>query len=51
MFGDGVHNDIHTIFAEQLDPWLSHASSEFWSTRLHYFKKGLYLQGGMVGDA
>ena len=47
MFGLGKHPDIESIFERELAPFLSQTSLRFWSTRLHYFKDGLYYQGGM----
>lgn len=48
MFGEGRHPRIKQLFETKLAPFLSQKSYEFWSTRLWYFKQGLYYQGGMV---
>jgi betaine lipid synthase len=48
MFGEGRHPRIEEIFERQLGPFLSQKAYNFWSTRLFYFKQGLYYQGGMV---
>lgn len=50
MFGEGRHPDIDRLFETRLAPFLSHKAFSFWSTRLWYFKEGLYYQGGMVSD-
>jgi betaine lipid synthase len=48
MFGEGRHPRIEQLFEAKLAPFLSEASLKFWQSRLWYFKKGLYYQGGMV---
>lgn len=48
MFGEGRHPRIEQLFEAKLAPFLSEASLKFWRSRLWYFKKGLYYQGGMV---
>ena len=48
MFGEGRHPDIDRLFETRLAPFLSQKAYNFWSTRLWYFKEGLYYQGGMV---
>ena len=47
LFGEGVHPHIEDIFEKKLAPFLSQTSNSFWSTRLWYFRDGLYYQGGM----
>ena len=42
------HPHIERLFESRLAPFLSQASYKFWRTRLHYFREGLYYQGGMV---
>lgn len=49
MFGEGRHPNINRLFETRLAPFLSQKAVNFWSTRLWYFKEGLYYQGGMVG--
>ncbi len=48
MFGEGRHPRIRELFDTRLAPFLSQKALNFWSTRLWYFKQGLYYQGGMV---
>ena len=48
MFGEGKHPRIEELFERRLGPFLSQKAYNFWSTRLFYFKEGLYYQGGMV---
>lgn len=48
MFGEGRHPNIDRLFETRLAPFLSQKAFNFWSTRLWYFKDGLYYQGGMV---
>lgn len=48
MFGEGKHADIQRVFNTTLSPFLSQSTYDFWAPRLHYFKSGLYYQGGMV---
>jgi betaine lipid synthase len=48
LFGEGRHPDIDRLFETRLAPFLSQKAYNFWSTRLWYFKEGLYYQGGMV---
>ncbi len=36
------------VYETHLAPFLSQTSNSFWSSRLWYFKQGLYFQGGMV---
>jgi betaine lipid synthase len=50
LFGEGKHADIDRLFETRLAPFLSQKAFSFWSTRLWYFKEGLYYQGGMVRD-
>ncbi|GAB4820256.1 hypothetical protein N2152v2_007302 [Parachlorella kessleri] len=47
LFGEGKHPHIERLFESRLAPFLSQASYKFWRTRLHYFREGLYYQGGM----
>eukprot|EP00884_Botryococcus_braunii_P001650 jgi/Botrbrau1/11486/Bobra.0360s0013.1 len=47
MFGEGRHPQIRRLFEAKLAPFLSEASLKFWKTRLWYFERGLYYQGGM----
>lgn len=49
MFGEGRHPDIKAIYDSKLAPFLTQASSNFWDSRLWYFEKGLYYQGGQGG--
>ena len=48
MFGEGKHPHIERIYAAKLAPFMSQTSHNFWKSRLHYFKTGLYYHGGMV---
>ena len=48
MFGEGRHPNIKAIYESKLAPFLTQASSNFWDSRLWYFNKGLYYQGGQV---
>lgn len=48
MFGEGRHPNIKQIYEAKLAPYLTQATGNFWSTRLWYFEKGLYYQGGQV---
>lgn len=48
MFGEGRHPNIKEIYDAKLAPFLTQASSNFWDSRLWYFEKGLYYQGGQV---
>lgn len=48
MFGEGRHPHIERLFETKLAPFLSQSANHFWSSRLWYFKRGLYYQGGMV---
>lgn len=48
LFGEGRHPNIERLFETRLAPFLSQKGYNFWSTRLWYFKEGLYYQGGMV---
>jgi betaine lipid synthase len=50
LFGEGKHANIERLFETRLAPFLSQKAFSFWSTRLWYFKEGLYYQGGMVSD-
>ncbi|CAG9467464.1 unnamed protein product [Pedinophyceae sp. YPF-701] len=47
LFGEGKHEDIERLYERELAPWLSENSLKFWNSRLHYFRGGLYYQGGM----
>lgn len=47
LFGEGKHANIERLFETRLAPFLSQKAFSFWSTRLWYFKEGLYYQGGM----
>ncbi|KAK9817757.1 hypothetical protein WJX72_001701 [[Myrmecia] bisecta] len=47
MFGEGVHPRIEEVYEQQLAPFLSQTAHSFWKHRLHYFRSGLYYQGGM----
>lgn len=49
LFGEGKHPHIERLFETRLAPYLTQKAYNFWSTRLWYFKQGLYYQGGMVG--
>ena len=51
MFGEGQHPHMPSLYARELAPWLSETANAFWSTRLWYFRSGLYYQGGMVRPA
>lgn len=51
MFGEGRHPDIKEIYETKLAPFLTQATGNFWSTRLWYFERGLYYQGGQVKDS
>ena len=48
MFGEGRHPDIARLFEHRLAPFMTQTSVQFWRKRLHYFRTGLYYQGGMV---
>ena len=48
MFGEGRHPHIEKLYETRLAPFLTQTSHTFWKTRLHYFRTGLYYQGGMV---
>ena len=48
MFGEGRHPDIARLFEHRLAPFMTQTSIQFWRKRLHYFRTGLYYQGGMV---
>ena len=48
MFGEGRHPHIERLYETRLAPFLTQTSHAFWRGRLHYFKSGLYYQGGMV---
>ncbi len=50
MFGEGRHPHIQRLYETRLAPFLTQTSLTFWKTRLHYFRNGLYYQGGMVRD-
>lgn len=47
LFGEGKHPHIKSLFERQLAPFMSQAGIRFWRPRLHYFREGLYYQGGM----
>mmetsp|Transcript_8248 Transcript_8248/g.30422 ORF Transcript_8248/g.30422 Transcript_8248/m.30422 type:complete len:746 (-) Transcript_8248:1595-3832(-) len=47
MFGEGKHPNIKDLFHTKLAPFLSQDAVDFWSVRLHDFKRGLYYSGGM----
>lgn len=47
LFGEGKHSEIERLYEHELAPFLTQASHDFWKNRLHYFKQGLYYQGGM----
>ena len=47
MFGEGKHEDIDTLYASKLAPFLSTVSKNFWNKKKHYFKSGLYNHGSM----
>ena len=51
MFGEGRHPHIDRLFETKLAPFLTQSANHFWSSRLWYFKRGLYYQGGMVSSA
>lgn len=46
LFGEGYHADINTIY-DTIKYYMTKESQEFWNTRIWYFRKGLYNQGGM----
>ena len=48
MFGEGKHLGIDKIYEAKLAPFMTQTSLRFWSSRLWYFRQGLYYQGGMV---
>ncbi len=48
LFGEGVHPQAARLYETRLAPFLTQSSTAFWNTRMHYFKSGLYYQGGMV---
>lgn len=48
LFGEGKHPAAQQLYDTKLAPFLTQASSRFWSNRLWYFDKGLYYQGGQV---
>ena len=48
MFGEGRHPSIARLYETRLAPFLTQTSHAFWKSRLHYFRTGLYYQGGMV---
>ena len=43
------HPRAEELFERELAPFLSESAFKFWSRRLHYFRDGLYYQGGMGG--
>jgi len=47
LFGEGKHPAAAELFEKELAPFLSQNTLRFWKTRLHYFREGLYYQGGM----
>ena len=47
LFGEGKHPRAAELFERELAPFLSQSALRFWRARLHYFKTGLYYQGGM----
>lgn len=51
MFGEGRHPHIERLFETKLEPFLSQSATHFWRSRLWYFKRGLYYQGGMVSHS
>ena len=51
MFGEGRHPGIARLFEHRLAPFMTQTSIQFWRKRLHYFRTGLYYQGGMVRRA
>lgn len=51
LFGEGKHSNARQLYESKLAPYLTQASSNFWSKRLWYFDKGLYFQGGQVSQA
>lgn len=51
MFGEGRHPHIERLFETKLAPFLSQSATHFWRSRLWYFKRGLYYQGGMVSNS
>ena len=48
LFGEGIHPQAERLYETRLAPFLTQSSTAFWNTRMHYFKSGLYYQGGMV---
>lgn len=51
MFGEGKHMGIDKLYEAKLAPFLTQTSLRFWTSRLWYFKQGLYYQGGMVSPS
>ncbi|KAL6768795.1 BTA1 [Auxenochlorella protothecoides x Auxenochlorella symbiontica] len=47
LFGEGRHADFPRLYERELSPFLTQTSHAFWRDRLHYFRQGLYYQGGM----
>eukprot|EP00193_Tetraselmis_chui_P003477 CAMPEP_0177768144 /NCGR_PEP_ID=MMETSP0491_2-20121128/9552_1 /TAXON_ID=63592 /ORGANISM="Tetraselmis chuii, Strain PLY429" /LENGTH=701 /DNA_ID=CAMNT_0019284907 /DNA_START=236 /DNA_END=2341 /DNA_ORIENTATION=+ len=47
LFGEGKHARVEEVYQRDLAPWMSQTSHNFWKDRMHYFKQGLYYQGGM----
>lgn len=51
LFGEGRHADFPRLYERELSPFLTQTSHAFWRDRLHYFRQGLYYQGGMVSGS
>jgi len=47
LFGEGKHSGVERLYERDLAPFLTQTSHNFWKDRLHYFRQGLYYQGGM----
>jgi len=47
LFGQGRHPDFPSIFRTKLAPFMSGRAVDFWESRMHYFKNGLYFYGSM----
>jgi betaine lipid synthase len=47
LFGEGKHPQFPDLFYSRLAPFMSGRCQDFWSSRFHYFKNGLYFYGSM----
>jgi betaine lipid synthase len=47
LFGEGRHPRAAQLFERHLAPFLTQSALRFWRPRMHYFRDGLYFQGGM----